>query len=1202
MGKTKSPPKSTGPTPQQAAALETRAVSIALSAGAGCGKTYVLTRRFLAHVDPDDSQISAALAAGRKKELADLPQLIAITFTERAAREMRERIRSETLKRLQSADEAAAPYWLSLFRSLDTARISTFHAFCASLLRSHAVEAGLDPSFQILEENTAQTLASETAEDTLREALSTNEPEILSLASQYGIEGLRERAMSLAGEICGHDAQAWLERSPTEIAAAWKLRYETTFLGQVHRDLLRAEWHRKLQALLPRLMQRNSKFAPVGVELQELPLDIAKANAAGKDVFGLWERFREIAMPGKVKKLLDKEDYERHQPVFEKVRDQLKDLRAKYALDTTYDLDAAQRGLSLLRLALQIGRAYEERKRLENGLDFTDLQLRARDLLLDPANEEMLTRLRRNLRLLLVDECQDTDPVQVEILRALAGAGDTNKLFIVGDYKQSIYRFRGADPAVFVQLRAETPAVGRLPLSQNFRSQPGILSFVNTLFAASLDSPEEPYEPLVAHRPAAHVGPCVEFLWSPAPKEEKVWEHRMTEARWIARRLRQLLDSGEPLIGQKDGTARPVQLGDIAILFRSLPNVQLYEEALREHGIPYYLVGGHAFYAQQEIYDLLNLLSAVQSSADEIALAGALRSPIFGLADETLFWLVRENESLEGAFTPEAKSSKSIEASQQARAKQAARILAELRQLKDRLPITELIRRVLDMTGYDAALAAEFLGERKLANLGKLIEMARVFDRSTTLGLADFIVQLREFVVNEPKESLAATHPENTNVVKLMSIHKSKGLEFPVVVVPDLERRPNNDSTQVAFDPELGPLVDAGPNGSGTSSGLMMHRAAQTRAAEEESTRLFYVATTRAADYLILSSSIKDMAEPSQAWTQLLAERFDLQSGACLAAVPGIPPPQIRATTVEPPEPEKIAQPRGKKWRDILADLPTVELDENQLVEEQRRMQPVPPNRHARRRFSISRLKSDLKALAESTNTPAEEQINPAIPGAGTLGLAGDWEEQASNSSADAAQLGILTHAVLAKLSLAHCKKMSPSLLRHWIEDASDRLNVINPATREAARTMLDQFHQSPRWRELAAAKSIHTEVEFLLPRQRWGGEAPAEPFLIHSSEPLYFQGFLDLLYQDAAGEWWIVDYKTNMVPGDAASYRKLVEEYRPQLGIYAMAVEEALGGPPAGMVLHFLRTGQEEIFPWNSAARAEMESWLERSLKTVMS
>lgn len=901
-------------------------------------------------------------------------------------------------------------------------------------------------------------------------------------------------------------------------------------------------------------------------------------------------------MPGKVKKLLDKEDYEKHQPVFEKVRDKLKDLRKNYALDTSNDAAAAERGLHLLELARTVLQAYEERKRLENGLDFTDLQLRARDLLIDPANEEMLVRLRRNLRLLLVDECQDTDPVQVEILRALAGSPDSNKLFIVGDYKQSIYRFRGADPAVFVELRGETPAAGRLPLSQNFRSQPGVISFVNTLFSTPLSTSEEPYEPLVAHRPAAHAGPCVEFLWCPALKEDNTETHRATEARWIARRLRQLLDSGEPLIGNKDGSARPVRLGDIAILFRSLPNVQLYEEALREHGIPYYLVGGHAFYAQQEIYDLLNLLSAIQSSADEIALAGALRSPIFGLTDETLFWLARENGSLAGAFATQAKWPASLEAEQLQRAQQAARILAELRQSKDRLPITELIRHVLEMTGYDAALAAEFLGERKLANLEKLIEMARVFDRSTTLGLADFLVQLREFVVNEPKEALAATHPENTDVVKLMSIHKSKGLEFPVVVVPDLERRPNSDSTPVAFDPELGPLVDAGPGGAGVSSGLMMYRTAQTRAAESESTRLFYVATTRAADYLMLSSSMKDIAEPSQAWTRLLAERFDLQTGACLAAAPGIAPPQIRVTTIEPSESEKVTQTRGKKWRDVLADLPAVPIDAQQAEQEQQRLQPVPPNRLARRRFSISRLTSELKALDAETTLPTEEPTGPTLPGAASLGLAGEWTESATNSSADAAQLGILTHAVLSKLSLTHCQKLAPSLLRHWIEDSADRLNVIDPAVREAARTMLEQFHQSPRCHELATAKSIHTEVEFLLPRL-----TTKQTLHPGTGEPLYFQGFLDLLYQNSAGEWWIVDYKTNIVPGDAAAYRQLVESYRPQLSIYAMAVEEALGGPPAGMVLHFLRTGQEEVMPWNSAARGAMETWLENSLSMVL-
>jgi ATP-dependent exoDNAse (exonuclease V) beta subunit len=157
---------------------------------------------------------------------------------------------------------------------------------------------------------------------------------------------------------------------------------------------------------------------------------------------------------------------------------------------------------------------------------------------------------------------------------------------------------------------------------------------------------------------------------------------------------------------------------------------------------------------------------------------------------------------------------------------------------------------------------------------------------------------------------------------------------------------------------------------------------------------------------------------------------------------------------------------------------------------------------------------------------------------------------------------------------------------------------LANRRTREAARTMLEQFHQSPRCRELAAAKSIHTEVEFLLPRQT---ATQSELFATGSNEPLYFQGFLDLLYQNSAGEWWIVDYKTNMVPSDATGYRNLVEEYRPQLSIYAMAVEEALGGPPAGMVLHFLRTGQEEVFPWTATTRAEMNAWLDQSLKLVL-
>ena len=240
-----------------------------------------------------------------------------------------------------------------------------------------------------------------------------------------------------------------------------------------------------------------------------------------------------------------------------------------------------------------------------------------------------------------------------------------------------------------------------------------------------------------------------------------------------------------------DKETRPcaVKQGDFALLFRALTNVEYYEEALRRYGIDYYLVGGHAFYSQQEIYDLLNLLRAINIPGDEVSLLGVLRSPMFALHDETLFWL--SCDGIPAGWRRGCSSSElpeELDGQQRQRAEFAAATLRDLRAMKDRLPVARLIQEAMQRTGYDAMLLAEFLGERKLANLHKLVEQARSFDRAGIFTLSDFIAQLSEFVARQPDEALAATQPELNDVVKLMSIHQSKGLEFPVVIVPDIGR------------------------------------------------------------------------------------------------------------------------------------------------------------------------------------------------------------------------------------------------------------------------------------------------------------------------------------------------------------------------------------------------------------------------------
>jgi ATP-dependent helicase/nuclease subunit A len=569
-------------------------------------------------------------------------------------------------------------------------------------------------------------------------------------------------------------------------------------------------------------------------------------------------------------------------------------------------------------VAMEGVRAYDLLKVRHGVLDFQDLLVQTRNLLRDDAG--VRERLQRRYRFVLIDELQDTDPVQMELVELLTGADLTlGKLFAVGDHSQSIYRFRGADVQLFKQLRRRMPHEGRLGLTRNFRSQPAILDFVNALVGSSFaEAPDrwrqtglEDYEPLHAHFAQVNPGPCVEFLWSPRADEDLANEARATEAAWIARRIAAMVRQSEKLVTE-DGQLRSVRPGDIVLLFRAMTNVELYESALRGEGLDYYLVGGRAFFAQQEIYDLLNLLRALENPQDEVSLAGTLRAPFCCLSDEALYVLSRPGKGLwAGLHDDIARSHLSDD--DRPRADLAARNLAGWRAAKDRLPIAGLINRVFADCGYDAATQFEFLADRKLANLWKLVDLARRFDRSGLFGLAEFIARLGDLVKSQPREEQAATQPENADVVRLMSIHQAKGLEFPVVFLVDMAAPVGSRHPPVAhWDARLGcvvrpPSEDPPPF---TDFGWKLWQAGEEVEDWREDLRTLYVACTRAEDYLVLSASLKDSFRPDGAWMQLLAERFDLRSGRCL--VPGIPPQQVPAVRVTDimPQPPPVKEPR----------------------------------------------------------------------------------------------------------------------------------------------------------------------------------------------------------------------------------------------------------------------------------------------------
>ena len=261
----------------------------------------------------------------------------------------------------------------------------------------------------------------------------------------------------------------------------------------------------------------------------------------------------------------------------------------------------------------------------------------------------------------------------------------------------------------------------------------------------------------------------------------------MIEAKCLARRLRERLDAGWPVFDRATNAIRPAHPGDVALLFRAMTDLWPYESALAEEGFDYHTIGGSAFYAQQEVHDVINLLSVVEDPFDEIAMAGALRSPFFGVSDEGLFWLAT---SFEGgglaAGIHRLDEIAGMSPTDRRRASAALELLSRWRSAKDHEPMARLVARVLDESGFEAAVVCEFLGERKLANTRKIVRLARDFDRQGGFTLADFVARLRADLENEPREEQAATTDESGASIRLMSIHQAKGLEFPIVVLPDL--------------------------------------------------------------------------------------------------------------------------------------------------------------------------------------------------------------------------------------------------------------------------------------------------------------------------------------------------------------------------------------------------------------------------------
>jgi ATP-dependent exoDNAse (exonuclease V) beta subunit len=1078
-------------TQEQRVAVTRRSGPLALSANAGSGKTSVLVERYVLAVIED------GVAPSR---------ILAITFTDRAAGELRERVRA----RLVAAGEREAA------RESAGAFVSTFHGFCARLLRSHAVLAGRTPDFAVLGESSALSLRDSAFDAALPRWL--DDPAALEMAAAFGVGELRDAVGSAYDELRSRGERfPALAVPPPRADAVLAVAALAAAAAAAARELAGVPAAARVERALERL-ERCAQLTAVGARdggggppspSAVAALALGKAGAAAGPACEAYELAR---------------------------------VACEQALAD--ELGVAAAGL-LDQLLRAFGERYDALKRARGVADYDDLELEAGALL--AGHEELRALWSERFELLMVDELQDTNARQMAMLAAL----DRGNLFTVGDEFQSIYGFRHADVDLFRSRRDRLAAAGAASvLSFNFRSRPPLLSVVNGVFAPRFGGSYAPLragreeEPATGAPGGAGAEPLVELLvvdsegWetheqrlgvelAPAP----LW--RRAEARLLAARVDRLIASGE---------AAPE---DIVLLFRAGGAIGVYEAALADLGHATLASTGGGFFTRPEIVDLVAYLRALANPLDELALYGVLASPLCGCSSDVLASLALRARELRAPVWDTLAA-----APPDARCAAFAERFAHARRAAGDRGLGEIVAAAVSDHGYDLHLASLHSPQRRVANVRKLERLAREFEGSEGRDLRRFAAAVALGRVGSLRETEAPPPTDGTGAIALMTIHSAKGLEFPVVCLADLGHQPGERRPPVALlDGErIGLRLATFDRSQVETLDYAQLRAERQEAAAAEEERVIYVAMTRARERLILSGAAKFARWPSESTTAiswlgpaLVADlparaaagggAWELQAagGARLALTlctaelaegllwPQAPPPAdgtpgtppwVQQTLWGAPEEASIPEPGQQPERDSDAELSA----------------PVPPVSGA----SAAPGTLSYTAIAEYERCGYRYHLQRII------GLPD--VEPPLGGAASAAARGVVAHALLERFDFAAPRPPSSDQLADAARLAGVALDPREDLAALAA--LVGGFAASPLCHRLAAARDVRREEAFA--------------FELEGAELL--RGFLDVVATEPDGGLLIVDFKTDRVDAPAQLASVVERQYGLQRLVYALA------------------------------------------------
>lgn len=1065
---------------QRLAATETDR-DVVVTAGAGSGKTSTLVARY-----------ACLLAQGKTPR-----SIAAITFTVKAAQEMRSRVRSK----LMALEEKAAnteerSYWSALGSQMDSARIGTIHSLCAEIVRNHPAEVGIDPRFDVIDQNLADALKLQIVEDEM--ARMVEEAYFLPLLSHMAVKDFSK----LLGQMLDRrldtaeafektvDSSARLQKAFYDRVNNNKIQQNMAYLRSMSNEELIEEAGEKLAEMVQNLLVcwtsaeealESGDIINSAIHLFNARRNYLKRNAGKKD--------------RSVKPVVSE-----LQTLFDTYIDPL--TGGKTSQDIPPSPDSEEWYLALTPLLAKafnrVHEAYRQQLDARNALDFDDLEYYAQQLL---SNPNIRDRWRDEIEMVMVDEYQDTNPRQREIVNAIAG--NRGCLFIVGDMRQSIYKFRRADVTVFREEQARIKAQNGLliDLDMTYRTHKDLLDGMGDLLSDVIGTEEDPsreyYIPFTGlkafkQEPEHPVKPPhLEFI---VGLGEDADTGKELSGRALARRLLELKNEGQ--IRSWD---------EVTLLFRATTGYLYYEEALEEAGIPFVSVAGKGFYDRPEIRDLLNILGALADPYDDVAFAGLLRSPAFGLSDAALFQLKQDGLPYWQALQTELEY---LAPHDKASAKRTLLILNTLLPLVDRVPVAELLKRLIDELDYRALMAtADIISEQSQSShaAGRLWRNVDKLLADTQLSKA---VNVREYLdrlktVNDAGAREGEAPADAQGSVRLMTIHAAKGLEFPVLVLADASRGKPPSKSNLYLSDELGVTFKLDPP-------PMLFNLAKHLDDDQESCedfRLQYVAMTRAQAKLIICSNAtfgKQGNVSVPGWAKAYDEALGYPSVECLTKLN-----QAFVSETRNRYPVRTifvtAAPQTKthKQASLLHRIPV--------------------------QSGQTALYKPVEGFGELDQTEVSEH-NQNIQ---------SWRATQIDHQIAGNILGAIVHKALQRWLFP-----GDSALDALLEAEALRAGLATEINRHEiaarARTLLARFREHPAWDEINQAQERYSELSY--------------SYLINDKPE---NRMIDLLYRNESG-WHIIDFKTDSIH----SYEQkevLLQRYSAQVRRYKAIIQSKI-------------------------------------------